>query len=90
MVVRARSGLCGSSSNPSAALFWFLVTLDTYWTRYCCVVQCSSEFPENLFSSTTQLVFSFNHRSLSVWVNLIMVMRTLQSSDCTRESLADR
>jgi hypothetical protein len=33
VVVRARSGLCGSSSNPSAALFWFLVTLDTYWTR---------------------------------------------------------
>lgn len=89
VVVRARSGLCGSSSNLSAALFWFLVTLDTYWTSYCCVVQCSSEFPENLFSSTTQSVFPFNHRSQSVWVNLIMVTRSLQSCDCTRESVAD-
>jgi hypothetical protein len=87
VVVRARSGLCGSSSNPSAALFWFLVWRWTP-TRQDNAVWCSVHlnFQKIFFPSTTQSAFSFNHRSLSVWVNLIMVMRSLQSCDCTRVS----
>jgi hypothetical protein len=89
VVVRARSGLCRSSSNPSAALFWFLVTLDTYRQRTAVWCSVHLNFQKIFFHQQPLSVFSFNHGSLSVWVNLIMVMRSLQSCDCTRESVAD-